>query len=114
MITLPQAALETSLKKRAMDIQEKELQFFVDNNHSIGEQSSLLAGFSFAALTMTGFTGLEGSSRPFKMGYYSMAVLSMTCHLITILMATLVRTLISYLCATHNMALHSQMCMDQV
>ena len=101
MLAADKAALESSLKKRAIDIQEKELHFFVDNNHSIGEQSSLLAGFSFAAFTMTGFTGLEGQAKVFKMAYYGMAVLSMTCHLCTVLMATLVSPFIFHLQCTN-------------
>ena len=89
MLAADKAALETELKRRALEIQDKELNFFVNNLNSVATQSSLLAGFSFSALTLTNFKGVEGTSINYKIAFYVTTTLSMSFQLVAVLMATL-------------------------
>jgi hypothetical protein len=96
MLAADKAALESELKRRALEIQDKELNFFVNNLNSIATQSSLLAGFSFSALTLTDFKGVQGTSQGFKIAFYVVTTLSMSFQLVAVLMATLVCTYINF------------------
>ena len=44
MLAADKAALETELKRKALEIQDKELNFFVTNFSSIATQGALLGG----------------------------------------------------------------------
>jgi hypothetical protein len=89
MLAADKAALERELKLRAMDIQEKELNFYIENMHSLAHQAALLAGFSLAALLLVGFKGVESTSKPWKVVYYLVTALAMTCELTALTMATI-------------------------
>ena len=62
----------------------------MNNFNSVATQSSLLAGFSFSALTLTKFTGIQHESKMYKLAFYTSACLSMSFQLIAVLMATFV------------------------
>jgi hypothetical protein len=89
MLAADKAALMRTLKLRAMEIQEKELNFYVDNLHSIAHQAALLAGFSLAALMLVGFKGVEGTSKIWKVTYYLVTAIAMTCELTAVTMSTI-------------------------
>jgi hypothetical protein len=90
MLAADKAALETELQKKALEIQDKELTFYVSNFATIATEGALLAGFSFSGLTLVTFTGVEGTSMPFKMAYYACTTFSMCFQLVAVLMSTLV------------------------
>jgi hypothetical protein len=89
MLAADKAALETELKRKALEIQDKELNFFVTNFGSIATQGALLGGFSFSALTLTSFKGLEANNVSFKIAYYACTTLAMSFQLVAVLMSTL-------------------------
>ena len=89
MLAADKAALETELKRKALEIQDKELNFFVTNFSSIATQGALLGGFSFSALTLTDFKGIEATNEPFKISYYACTTLAMSFQLVAVLMSTL-------------------------
>jgi hypothetical protein len=90
MLAADKAALESDLRKRAIEIQDKELTYFVNNFNSVASQSALLAGFSFSALTLTNFKGIQGENKGYKVAFYTATCLSMSFQLIAVLMATFV------------------------
>jgi hypothetical protein len=53
MLNADRRAVASKVRQRATEILEKELRYYVDNFQTLSMQCSMLAGFSFAGLTMS-------------------------------------------------------------
>lgn len=79
MLSAQKMALEKGLAQDLVSLQQKELDFYYNNNSSIGTMATLLAGFAYSAIDdqyQDDFSGYESESYNFLLIYYSAAVIS--------------------------------------
>ena len=89
MLLADKRALETNLKVSLLSIREKELNFYTNNCLAIGTQSSLLAGFAYAALQ----TSIEKEPYLIHLVYLLCSVASLGFQLLAVVSTTLLAML---------------------
>ena len=87
MLLANKMALETDLRKAAVEIENRELVFFNDNLAGIAKRCAMLSGFAFKAYRKTEFKGVYGESHQLKMLFKGCCGMAMSCHLCGCLIA---------------------------
>mmetsp|Transcript_3083 Transcript_3083/g.5437 ORF Transcript_3083/g.5437 Transcript_3083/m.5437 type:complete len:336 (+) Transcript_3083:146-1153(+) len=87
MLAANKQALEASLKQSSMEIRNKELLFFNQNNAALATQAALLAGFSYSGLSIT-VAGDGNRATVLRLLYYFFTTCALGFELLTLINAT--------------------------
>eukprot|EP00004_Rigifila_ramosa_P003767 TRINITY_DN14008_c0_g1_i1.p1 TRINITY_DN14008_c0_g1~~TRINITY_DN14008_c0_g1_i1.p1 ORF type:complete len:219 (-),score=34.17 TRINITY_DN14008_c0_g1_i1:23-658(-) len=87
MLAADKRALESLLTKQALDIAERELQFFVRAIGAVASQGSLLAGFAFSGIV--GSQDLDDENALARTTFYVTAVIAMALQMYVLSQATI-------------------------
>ena len=88
MLNAERLAVSSKVRQRAAAIAEKELNYYVDNFQTLSMQCSMLAGFSYAGLTMSFDSRMVPHA--YRLFLYSvLSTLSMVCNLGALWIATM-------------------------
>jgi hypothetical protein len=89
MLLANKLALETELSQSALQIENRELEFFNDNLGGMAKRCAMLSGFAFKAYRKTEFKGVSGESVELKMLFKGCCGMAMSCHLCGCLIAVI-------------------------
>jgi hypothetical protein len=91
MLAADQELLESQMKKQAVAIQNLELQYFVSNFDTAATCASLLAGFAFGGLGMSGFSGLLSQYEVVIVSFYGGVAVAFGSNFLCFILALLCR-----------------------
>jgi hypothetical protein len=89
MLLASKLQLETQLSQSALQIENRELQFFNANLGGMAKRCAMLSGFAFKAYRKTEFEGVYGESVELKMLFKGCCGMAMSCHLCGCLIAVI-------------------------
>ena len=70
MLAADKDLIESNLRKQAIVMQNKELEFYVSASSSMATQAALLAGFSYSAMLNTDFEGIMSQYTICRFAFY--------------------------------------------